>query len=157
MVSSKGCFILLVSDQVYSVLGIFSMNKILAIHVILIYFDSVTTPDNFEMFSFIVMDPERVGTDEVESNAPTPMEGTVPPDVNVCERPISVSQGGEAREAFFQAMNDWFAEFVGTNRPPPPHDSQVPRIASLAAGIVIRERPPVDKIRKQETEEFRAT
>ncbi|MFQ6661783.1 hypothetical protein Gotur_029816 [Gossypium turneri] len=58
------------------------------------------------MFSFIVMDPERVDTDEVESNAPAPTEGTVPPDVNVSERPISVSQGGGAREAFFQAMND---------------------------------------------------
>ncbi|MFQ6667593.1 hypothetical protein Gotur_033556 [Gossypium turneri] len=34
------------------------MNKSLAIHAILIYFDSVTTPDDFEIFSFIVMDPE---------------------------------------------------------------------------------------------------
>ncbi|MFQ6668753.1 hypothetical protein Gotur_034287 [Gossypium turneri] len=81
------------------------------------------------MFSFIVMDPERASTDEVESNAPAPAEGMVPPDVNFSERPISVSQGGGAREAFFQDMNDWFAEFVRTNpavRPPPPHDSQVP-------------------------------
>ncbi|MFQ6667489.1 hypothetical protein Gotur_033493, partial [Gossypium turneri] len=124
------------------------MNKSLAIHAILIYFDSVTTPDDFKMFSFIVMDPERASTDEVESNAPAPVEGTVPPDVNVSERPISVSQRGGAREAFFQAMNDWFAEFVHTNlaiRPPPPHDSHVPYVASPAAGIVIRERPPVDK------------
>ncbi|MFQ6663277.1 hypothetical protein Gotur_030868, partial [Gossypium turneri] len=136
------------------------MNKSLAIHAILIYFDSVMTPDDFEMFSFIVMDPERAGTDEVESNAPAPTEGTVPLDVNVSERPISGSQGGGAREAFFQAMNDWFAEFVRTNptvRPPPPHDSQVPLVASPVAGIVIRERPPVDKIRKQGAEEFRAT
>ncbi|MFQ6657085.1 hypothetical protein Gotur_026900 [Gossypium turneri] len=95
------------------------------------------------------MDPERVGTDEVESNAPALAEGTAAPDVNVSERPMSVSQGGGAREAFFQAMNDWFAEFVRTNlavRPPPPHDSQVPHVASSAAGIVIRERSPVDKI-----------
>ncbi|MFQ6651753.1 hypothetical protein Gotur_023955 [Gossypium turneri] len=28
------------------------MNKSLAIHAILIYFDSVTTPDNFKMFFF---------------------------------------------------------------------------------------------------------
>ncbi|MFQ6655100.1 hypothetical protein Gotur_025801 [Gossypium turneri] len=98
------------------------MNKSLAIHAILIYFDSVTTLDDFEMFSFIVMDPERASTDEVESNAPAPAEGTVPPDVNVSERPISVSQGGGAREAFFQAMNDWFDEFVRMNpavRPSP--------------------------------------
>ncbi|MFQ6654252.1 hypothetical protein Gotur_025323 [Gossypium turneri] len=52
------------------------------------------------------MDPERAGTDEVESNAPSPAEGTAPPDVNVSERPTSVRQGGGAREAFFQAMND---------------------------------------------------
>ncbi|MFQ6636735.1 hypothetical protein Gotur_013906, partial [Gossypium turneri] len=117
------------------------MNKCLAIHAILIYFDSVTTPDDFEMFSFIVMDPERAGRDEVESNAPAPAEGTVPPDVNASERPILVSQGGGAREAFFQAMNDWFTEFIRTNpifRTPPPHDSLVPHVASLAAGIVIK-------------------
>ncbi|MFQ6667431.1 hypothetical protein Gotur_033463, partial [Gossypium turneri] len=101
-----------------------------------LYFDSVMTPDDFKMFSFIVMDPERVGTNEVESNATAPAEGTVPADVNVSERPISVSQGGRARESFFQAMNDWFVEFVRTNpvvRPPPPHDSQVPHVASPAA------------------------
>ncbi|MFQ6665364.1 hypothetical protein Gotur_032123, partial [Gossypium turneri] len=83
------------------------------------------------------MDPERVGTDEVESNAPAVAEGMVPPDVIVSERPISVNQGGEAKEAFFQAMNDWFAEFVRTNlavRPLPPHDSQVPHVASQAVG-----------------------
>ncbi|MFQ6651537.1 hypothetical protein Gotur_023823, partial [Gossypium turneri] len=112
------------------------MNKSLPIHAILIYFDSVTTPDDFKMFSFIVMDPERAGTDEVESNAPAPTEGTAPPDVNVSERPASVRQGGGAREAFFQAMNYWFTEFVRTNlavRPPPPQDSKVPHVASPAA------------------------
>ncbi|MFQ6621969.1 hypothetical protein Gotur_002859 [Gossypium turneri] len=101
------------------------MDKSLAIHAILIYFDSMTTPDDFEMFSFIVMDPDRVGTDEVESNVSTPVEGTVPPDVNVSERPVTVSQGGGAREAFFHAMNELFAEFIHTNptiRSPPPHD-----------------------------------
>ncbi|MFQ6659460.1 hypothetical protein Gotur_028358, partial [Gossypium turneri] len=123
-----------------------------------LYFDSVTTPDDFKMFSFIVMDPERASANDVESNTPAPVEGTVPPDSS--ERPLSVSQGGGAQEAFFQVMNDWFTEFVRTNptfRPPPPHDSQVPHVASPASGIVIRERPPVDKIRKQRAEEFRAT
>ncbi|MFQ6661067.1 hypothetical protein Gotur_029354 [Gossypium turneri] len=108
------------------------MNKSLAIHAILIYFDSVTTPDNFEMFSFIVMDPERASTDEVESNVPALVEVTVPPDVNVSERPVTVSQGGGAREAFFYAMNESFAKFVRTNpavRSPPPHDFQIPHIA----------------------------
>ncbi|MFQ6654801.1 hypothetical protein Gotur_025629 [Gossypium turneri] len=108
---------------------ILHMNKSLPIHAILIYSDSVTTPDDFKMFSFIVMDPERVGTDEVESNAPAPSEGAAPPDVNVSERPASVIQGGGAREAFFQAMNDWFAEFVHTNlavRPLPPKIHKFP-------------------------------
>ncbi|MFQ6633648.1 hypothetical protein Gotur_011687, partial [Gossypium turneri] len=114
-----------------------SMNKSLPIHAILIYFDSVMTRDDFKMFSFIVMDPERAGTDEVECNAPAPAKGMAPPDVNVSERPASVRQGGGAREAFFQAMNDWFAKFVRMNtpvRPPPPQDSQVPHVASLTAG-----------------------
>ncbi|MFQ6658209.1 hypothetical protein Gotur_027577 [Gossypium turneri] len=77
------------------------------------------------MFSLIVMDHKRAGTDEVESNVFAFAEGTVPPDVNVSERPITVSQGGGAREAFFQVMNESFAEFVHTNlavRSPPPHD-----------------------------------
>ncbi|MFQ6656790.1 hypothetical protein Gotur_026743 [Gossypium turneri] len=30
----------------------------------------------------------------------------MPPDSS--ERPVTVSQGGGAREAFFQAMNEWF-------------------------------------------------
>ncbi|MFQ6656429.1 hypothetical protein Gotur_026541 [Gossypium turneri] len=36
------------------------------------------------------MDPERAGADDVESNAPAPTEGTVPPDSS--ERPVLVSQ-----------------------------------------------------------------
>ncbi|MFQ6652529.1 hypothetical protein Gotur_024350, partial [Gossypium turneri] len=78
------------------------------------------------------MDPERAGTGDVESNAPTPAEGTVPPDGS--ERPVTVSQGGRARKAFIQAMNEWFTEFVRTNlavRPPPPHDFQIPHVAPL--------------------------
>ncbi|MFQ6626422.1 hypothetical protein Gotur_006020 [Gossypium turneri] len=74
-------------------------------------------------FSFIVMDPERAGIDDVESNALVPVEGTVPLDGS--ERPVTVSKGGRARKAFFQAMNEWLAEFIHTNlavRPPPPHD-----------------------------------
>ncbi|MFQ6636812.1 hypothetical protein Gotur_013066, partial [Gossypium turneri] len=76
------------------------------------------------------MDPERAGADDVESNAPAPAERTVPPDRN--ERPVTISQGGGAREAFFQAMNEWFVEFIRTNlaiRPPPPYDSPIPHVA----------------------------
>ncbi|MFQ6669261.1 hypothetical protein Gotur_034582, partial [Gossypium turneri] len=112
-----------------------------------LYFDSVTTPDDFKMLSFMVMDPEKADTDDVESNAPTPVEGTVPPDGS--ERPVTVSQRGRARKAFFQALNEWFAVFVRTNpavRPPPPHDFQIPHVAPpvTGTGTVIGERPPVD-------------
>ena len=101
------------------------------------------------------MDPERVGTDDVESNAPAPAEGMVPPDSS--ERPVTVSQGGGAREAFFQAMNECFAEFIRRNpafRPSPPHDPQTTHVASPVTNIVRREKPLVDKIRKQGAEEF---
>ncbi|MFQ6667252.1 hypothetical protein Gotur_033342, partial [Gossypium turneri] len=104
------------------------------------------------------MDPERVGADDVESNTPAPVEGTVPPDSS--ERLVTIYQRRGAREAFFQAMNEWFTAFVRTNpavRPPPPHDSLIPHVAPLVTSAVIRERPPVDQIRKQGAEEFRAT
>ncbi|KHG08534.1 Histidine ammonia-lyase [Gossypium arboreum] len=115
---------------------------------------------DMEMVSLIrkVMDLERVGTVDLESNAPARVEGMVPPDSN--DRPVTVSQGGGAREAFFQAMNEWFAEFICTNpavRPPPPHDRQTTHVASLVTNTVRREKPPIDKIRKQRAEEFRAT
>ncbi|MFQ6641470.1 hypothetical protein Gotur_015037 [Gossypium turneri] len=48
-------------------------------------------------------------------------------------------------------MNEWFAEFVRMNsavRPLPFHDSPIPHVAPPVIGTVIRERPPVDKIRK---------
>ncbi|KAG8499167.1 hypothetical protein CXB51_005608 [Gossypium anomalum] len=105
-----------------------------------------------------IMDPERAGDDDVESNAPAPAEGAAPSE----NRPVNVDQGGVTREALFQALNDWFAEFIRTNpavRPPPPHDSQATHVAqaSPVTGTVIREKPPVDRIRKQGAEEFRAT
>ena len=101
------------------------------------------------------MDPERAGDDDVESNAPAPAEGAAPSE----NRPVTVNQGGVTREALFQALNDLFAEFVRTNpavRPPPPHDSQATHVAqaSPVTGTVIREKPPVDRIRKQGAEEF---
>ena len=115
------------------------------------------TLDDFKVFSFIVMDLKQAGSDDVESNAPALVEGTVPLDSS--EMPVTVSQGGRARKSFFQAMNEWFAEFVRTNpavRPPPPHDFQSPHVAPLVTGTctVIRERPPVDKIRKQGLKSF---
>ncbi|KAG8492659.1 hypothetical protein CXB51_010105 [Gossypium anomalum] len=104
------------------------------------------------------MGPERAGDDDVESNVPAPAEGAAPSE----NRPVIVDQGGVTREALFQALNDWFAEFIRTNpavKPPPPHDSQATHVAQAppVTGTVIREKPPVDRIRKQGAEEFRAT
>ena len=50
------------------------------------------------------MDPERVVADDVESNAHAPSQGMAPSD----SRPTMSSRDGEARQAFYQMMNDWF-------------------------------------------------
>ena len=57
------------------------------------------------------MDPDRAVVDEVESSAPAPAQGTVPLD----SRTVTDSQGGEAKEAFFQKMNEWFRQYIRTN------------------------------------------
>ena len=57
-------------------------------------------------------------------------------------------------------MNEWFAEFVRTNStviPPPPYYPQTTHVASPVTDTVRREKPPVNKIRKQGAKEFRAT
>ncbi|KAA3484437.1 Gag-Pol polyprotein [Gossypium australe] len=54
------------------------------------------------------MDPDRDVVDDVESNALAPTQGAAPSK----SRLVTVSQGGEAREAFFQMMKEWFAEFI---------------------------------------------
>ncbi|KAA3484249.1 Chaperone surA [Gossypium australe] len=71
------------------------------------------------------MDPNRTIAYEVESNAPAPTQGTTPFD----SRPVMGSQEGEAKEAFFQMMKEWFTQL---------------------------NKPQVDKIRKHGAEEFRA-
>ena len=50
------------------------------------------------------MDPNWEVVDDVESNAPAPAQGTAPSE----SRPITISQGGEAIEAFSQRINEWF-------------------------------------------------
>ncbi|KAA3484675.1 Gag-Pol polyprotein [Gossypium australe] len=85
------------------------------------------------------MDPERAVANDVESNAPAPVQGTSPSD----SRPATSGQEGEAKQSFFQMMSEWLTQFVKNNptvsQPPPPN------------------KPPVDKIRKYGAEEFRAT
>ncbi|KAA3465772.1 Protein MCM10 [Gossypium australe] len=67
------------------------------------------------------MDPKGVVADDVESNTPAPVERTVP----IESGPVTLSQGGGAREAFLHMMNVWYSEFVHANpnaspHPPPP-------------------------------------
>ncbi|KAA3473621.1 Gag-Pol polyprotein [Gossypium australe] len=58
------------------------------------------------------MDPNRAVVDDVESNLPASVHG-----VTQCEsRPVSDSQGREAKESFFQMMNEWFTEFYGVEK-----------------------------------------
>ncbi|KAA3466718.1 Chaperone surA [Gossypium australe] len=95
--------------------------------------------------------------DDVESNAPVSIHGVVQSK----SRPASGCQGGEAKEAFFQMMNEWFTEFVRTNsaakQPPPPPNPQSVPVASQGVELLRLNKPPVDKIRKYRAEEFRAT
>ncbi|KAA3472624.1 Retrotransposon gag domain-containing 1 [Gossypium australe] len=103
------------------------------------------------------MDPERAVIDDVESNAPVPAQGAAPSDT----RPVSSSHEGEAKEAFFQMMSEWFTEFVRTNpaAPQPPHPP-IPQQILIFPQVIdpIRlNKPLIDKIRKYGVEEFRAT
>ncbi|KAG8485640.1 hypothetical protein CXB51_018871 [Gossypium anomalum] len=103
------------------------------------------------------MDPDRITADDVKSNASTPAEGTAP----VESEPVSMGQGGGAREAYLQMMDAWYMEFVRANlNTPPPLSPSIPQYAPAAlqgADVFRREKPPVDKIRKQGAEEFRAS
>ncbi|KAA3469561.1 Protein MCM10 [Gossypium australe] len=95
------------------------------------------------------MDPDRAVADDVESNAPAPAQGIVPFE----SRPVSCSQGGEAKEAFFQMMNEWFT-YSTTSTPPNPQSIPV---APQGLEPLRLNKPPIDRIRKYGAEEFRAT
>ncbi|KAA3487908.1 Histidine ammonia-lyase [Gossypium australe] len=103
------------------------------------------------------MDPERAVADDVESNAPAPAQGTSPSN----SRPATSGQEGEAKQAFFQMMSEWFTQFVKNNptvsQPPPPvnppQTSGIPPTTNQNPW----NKPPIDKIRKYGVEEFRAT
>ncbi|KAA3481028.1 maturase K [Gossypium australe] len=102
------------------------------------------------------MDPGGAVADDVLSNAPAPTEGTAP----VESGPVTLSQGGGVREAFLHMMNVWYSKFVraNPNTPPPPHPpipQPIPTTPQVVE-IVRREKPLVDRIRKQGVEEFRA-
>nr|XP_012466433.1 unnamed protein product [Gossypium raimondii] len=87
------------------------------------------------------MDPNRAVVDDVESIVPVPVQGTEPVD----SRPTSSNQEGEAKQAFYQMMNDLFTQYIWTNpaaqQPPPPiNPSSVPVIPQIKEFIVLVER-----------------
>ncbi|KAA3466555.1 Gag-Pol polyprotein [Gossypium australe] len=103
------------------------------------------------------MDPNRAVADDVESNDPASVHGVAQSE----SRPISGSQGGEAKGTFFQMMNEWLMEFVRTNlaaqEPPPPPIPQPVPVAPQGLEPLRLSKLPVDKILKYGPEEFRAT
>ena len=101
-------------------------------------------------------DPERTVADDVESVAPDRAHGSAPVD----SRPVSGSHEGEAKQAFYRMMNEWFSQFIQNNpavhQPPPPNNPTPIPSAPPMIDPVRSSRPPVDKIRKFGAEEFKA-
>ncbi|KAK5793422.1 hypothetical protein PVK06_034568 [Gossypium arboreum] len=95
--------------------------------------------------------------DDVESNAPALTEWTVPAE----SEPVTMGQGGGAREAYLRMMDAWYTEFIRANPntppPPPPPIPQYAPVALQGVDMIRREKPPVDKIQKQRVEEFQAS
>ncbi|KAA3484137.1 Hexaprenyldihydroxybenzoate methyltransferase, mitochondrial-like protein [Gossypium australe] len=95
--------------------------------------------------------------DDVESNALVLAQGIAPSD----SRPAMSGQEGEAKQAFFQMMSEWFTQFVTNNQavsqPPPPVNPPQTSVAPPAMYPDLLNKPPIDKIRKYGAEEFRAT
>lgn len=102
------------------------------------------------------MDPKRAVADDFESNAPAPAQGTVQADS--CS--TTCNHDGEAKHAFYQMMNDWSTQYIRTNptvqQPPPSINPPQTPIMPTVNQIQLS-RPPIEKIRKYGTEEFRAT
>ncbi|KAA3488170.1 Leucine-rich repeat-containing 33 [Gossypium australe] len=103
------------------------------------------------------MDLERVVADDVESNVPTFAQGTAPSN----SRPATSGQDGEAKQAFFQMMSEWFTQFVRNNQtvsqPPPPLNPPQTSAMPPTMNLNLLNMPPVDEIGKYGAEEFRAT
>ncbi|KAA3453430.1 DNA/RNA polymerases superfamily protein [Gossypium australe] len=102
-------------------------------------------------------DPDRATVDDAASNALAPAQWTVP----VESRPKTMGQGEEACETFLHMMSNWYTEYIRANPnaqpPPPPPIPQSTPVTPQVVEVVRRERPPVDKIRKQGAEEFRSS
>ncbi|KAA3484028.1 Protein MCM10 [Gossypium australe] len=97
------------------------------------------------------MDPERVVVDDVESNASAPAEGMVP---NKNENRPTIGSVRPYDECLVYGVRSHEPEC--TTPPPPPIPQSIP-VAPQVVEVVRREKPPVDRIRKQGAEEFRAS
>ncbi|KAA3470360.1 Leucine-rich repeat-containing 33 [Gossypium australe] len=103
-----------------------------------------------------LIDPKRAVADDVESIVLSHVQGKTSSD----SRPVTSGQEGEAKQAFFQMMSEWFTQFVRNNptvsQPSPlvnpPQTSVVPPV--MYPNLL--NKPPVDKIRKYGAEEFKA-
>ena len=103
------------------------------------------------------MDPSRAIADDVESVAPTSAQGTAQAD----SRLTSSNPESEAKQAFYQMMNDWFTQYIQTNpaaQKPSPliNPPSMPAVPQVSDPLRLN-RPPIDKIRKHGAEEFKAT
>ncbi|KAA3476994.1 Gag-Pol polyprotein [Gossypium australe] len=103
------------------------------------------------------MDPEKAVADDVESNVLAPTQGTTPSD----SRPATSGQEGEAKQAFFQMMSEWFTQLVRNNPAvsqllPPPNHPQT-STTPLTMNLNLLNKPFIDKICKYGAKEFRAT
>ncbi|KAA3483339.1 Protein MCM10 [Gossypium australe] len=96
-------------------------------------------------------------SDDAASNASAPAQGTAPAN----SRPKTSGQGEEAREAFLCMMSNWYTEYTQANpnaQPPPPLPILQPTtVAPQVVEVARREKPSVDRIRKQGAKEFRAS
>ncbi|KAA3465939.1 Protein MCM10 [Gossypium australe] len=97
----------------------------------------------------------RAKSEDAESNAPASVQRVA----SSSRRPKSEGRSEEAKQAFFQMMNEWFTEYLRTNpamqQPLPPAPQPVLDMPQ-GAKPVRTSKPHVDKIRKCGVEEFRA-
>ncbi|KAA3483042.1 DNA/RNA polymerases superfamily protein [Gossypium australe] len=91
-----------------------------------------------------LMDLKRAVADDVESNALATTHGTAPSD----SRSAMSGQVGEAKQAFYQMMSEWFAQFMRNNltisQPPPPLNPPQTSVMPPTTNLNLLNKPPID-------------